>query len=72
MRAGATSTRRSAGTRKAIELNPNDPETYAGLANVLLFMNRADEALELMRKALAARSTAPARSTTTTWVGPFC
>ncbi len=38
--------------RQAIALNANDPDTHAGLANVLLFMNRAKEAVPLMRRAL--------------------
>src|SRR5262245_36521887 len=37
---------------QAMELSPNDPETYAGLANVLMYTNRAEEAEVLMRKAL--------------------
>ncbi len=39
--------------RRAIELSPNDPESYAGLANVLLFANRAEEALPAIEQARA-------------------
>ena len=38
--------------KKAIALNPNDPEGYAGLANILSFVNRAAEALPLMEQAI--------------------
>jgi adenylate cyclase len=39
--------------RRAIALNPNDPEGYAGLANILLFANRAEEALPMIERARA-------------------
>ena len=38
--------------KKAIALNPNDPEGYAGLANILSFVNRAAEALPLVEQAI--------------------
>ena len=38
--------------KKAIALNVNDPEGYAGLANILSFVNRAAEALPLMEQAV--------------------
>ncbi len=38
--------------KKAIALNLNDPEGYAGLANILSFVNRAAEALPLMEQAI--------------------
>jgi len=39
--------------RRAIALNPSDPESYAGLANILLFVNRAEEALPMIEQARA-------------------
>ena len=38
--------------KKAIALNVNDPEGYAGLANILSFVNRGAEALPLMEQAV--------------------
>ena len=38
--------------KKAIALNPNDPEGYAGLANILSFVNRAAEALPPVEQAI--------------------
>ena len=37
--------------RRAIRLGPGDAENYAGLANVLSFAGRSDEAIELMHTA---------------------
>jgi adenylate cyclase len=37
--------------QKAMELNPNDPESYIALANLLYYSNRSREALELFQKA---------------------
>jgi adenylate cyclase len=37
--------------QKAIELNPNDPESYVALGNLLYYTNRSRAALELFRKA---------------------
>jgi adenylate cyclase len=37
--------------RRAIELNPNDPESYIALGNVLYYTNRSREALALFQKA---------------------
>lgn len=37
--------------RRAIRLGPGDAENYAGLANVLAFMGRSEEGLELMHTA---------------------
>jgi predicted Zn-dependent protease len=44
--------RRAGAVKKAIALNVNDPEGYAGLANILSFVNRAAEALPLMEQAV--------------------
>jgi TolB-like protein/DNA-binding winged helix-turn-helix (wHTH) protein len=38
--------------RKAIELNPGDAESYAGLANIYTFIGRSAEAVPLMQIAL--------------------
>jgi adenylate cyclase len=38
--------------KKAIALNLNDPEGYAGLANILTFVNRSAEAMPLMEQAI--------------------
>jgi len=39
--------------KKAIELDPSDPENYAALANIFAFINRNGEALPLIQKASA-------------------
>ena len=38
-------------SRRAVRLGPGDAENYAGLANVLSFAGRSEEAVELMRTA---------------------
>ncbi|MGO4678048.1 adenylate/guanylate cyclase domain-containing protein [Bosea sp. 2YAB26] len=37
--------------KRAVELNPNDAEYYAGLANIISFMGRSEEAIALMQRA---------------------
>jgi len=39
--------------KKAIDLDPSDPENYAALANIFCFMNRNGEGLPLIQKAIA-------------------
>jgi len=39
--------------KKAIDLDPNDPENYAALANIFCFINRNGEGLPLIQKAIA-------------------
>jgi adenylate cyclase len=39
--------------KKAIDLDPNDPQNYAALANVFNFINRNGEGLPLIQKAIA-------------------
>ena len=46
---------------RAIALGPNDPENYAGLANIYSFMGRAADALALMRKAIELDPNYPPR-----------
>ena len=46
---------------RAIALGPNDPENYAGLANIYSFMGRAADALALMRKAVELDPNYPPR-----------
>ena len=40
----------AASGQKAIELNPNDPESYIARGNLLYYTNRSREALEVFKK----------------------
>ena len=46
---------------RAVELNPNDPENYAGLANIYSFVGRSRDAVSLMRKAIELDPNYPPR-----------